>query len=895
MNHRARLSFAVLSGAALGLLCLFYFFQHSGSSLAAPQPRVATPVPVAPQWDWNVACVDCPRQFNAPGHQSMAMDESGVLHIIYGEDHLYHAWQDGSGWQVEVVDPSVWVGIDSSLAIDSQGYLHASYIGIDPYRLCYAYQDASGWHSETVAEAFPGELTLALNADDEAQIVYNVLEPDHSRNLMIASRTSADWSVQAIGSPPLKGELHPMALDGSGHPHLIYQDGDSGALNYAAWNGSAWITETIASATSRAALVLDASDNPQVAYTAGKYDPLLFTFRDASGWHEPQVVWEDVASDKMLTTLSLSMSASGEPVIAFGVSGTPVELKFARQMAGEWQLESLLSDEAVHYSAMIVETSGATEQVHISYFNGRDNVLKHVYQAPAGWLVEVVDRVGKAGIGASMVLDAQGYAHFSYRTYSPEEDTLRYAYQDATGFHMQTVSAGPFGLSDLALDSNENPHIAYNDMDIGQVRYAHKTTAGWQDEIIAGGWGPSLALDAQDYPHIAYNDEWGMQYAYQDAQGWHFDTIDNNQSLVPSLVLDESGKAHLSYHRRNPNDLMYAVQTDSGWTLQPVEDSGVYGDYSSLALDGDGRPHIGYYSYDKDSNTGDLKYAYWNGTGWEITTVDSSQDSGREVSMALSSKGVPLMSYRSGVRSNSGELRFAYLEGSEWYTQTVDDDGDFNGLYISLALDEYDNPYIGYYISNLGDLRYAFSFTPSTPGAVTINGPLASLVGAGATFTATVQPDTTLLPLEYTWQATDGLVVENSNGLGDQSNFIWATSGVKTIQVSATNQLGTATGTFTVTIHDVAIGGLAASNDSPTPIGQATSFQASVQSGTNVSYTWDFGDGATASGATVTHLYPAAQTYLATVTASNSAGSQTATTEVLVESRRLFLPGILNK
>jgi hypothetical protein len=892
MNHRSRLFFAVLFGAALGILCLFYFFQHTSSSLAASPNSTDAPVPADPQWDWTVTCVDCPRLFSTPGHQSMVMDDSGVLHIVYGEDHLYHAWQDGSGWQVEVVDSSVWVGIYSSLAIDSQGYLHASYIGIDPYRLCYAYQDASGWHTETVAEAFPGALTLALNADDEAQIVYNVLEPDHSRNLMIASRDSAGWSVQAIGSPPLKGELRPMALDDSGRPHLIYQDQDSGALNYAAWNGSAWFTETIDSAVFRASLVLDASGNPQVAYTAGNYDPLLFTFRDASGWHEPQVVWEDVASDIMLSTLSLSMSASDEPVIAFGVSGTPVELKLARQVAGEWQLESLLSDEAIGYSAMIVETTDTVEQVHISYFNWKDNLLKHVYHAPAGWLAEVVDRARKAGFGASLAFDGQGYAHISYRSYSSEGSYLKYAYQDAAGFHMQTVSAGSFDYSDLALDSHEKPHIAFQDNNAGQIHYAYKGNSGWQDEIIANGWGPSLALDDQDYPHLAYSDEWGMQYAYQDAQGWHFDTLDNNFSLLPSLVLDESGKAHLSYHRRNPNDIMYAVQTDSGWTLQPVENSGEFGDSSSLALDGDGRPHIGYYK-NIDIETGELKYAYWNGASWEITIVDSDEDPGHEVSIALSAQGIPMISYRSGDRHNGAALRFAYPDGSQWYTQTVDAEGDRNGYYSSLALDGQGQPHISYYFSDLGDLRLASSSTPAIPGAVTISGPLTGTAGAATTFTAMVQPDTTLLPLEYTWQATDGLGAENSAGLSDQATFTWTTTGEKTVQVSAANQLGTTTDTFTVTISDAAISGLAASNNSPTRVGQATSFQASVQAGTNVTYTWDFGDGATASGATVSHVYASPQSYLARVTASNSAGSQTATTEVLVEPRKLFLPGIL--
>src|SRR4029079_924056 len=52
---------------------------------------------------------------------------------------------------------------------------------------------------------------------------------------------------------------------------------------------------------------------------------------------------------------------------------------------------------------------------------------------------------------------------------------------------------------------------------------------------------------------------------------------------------------------------------------------------------------------------------------------------------------------------------------------------------------------------------------------------------------------------------------------------------------------------------------------------------------TNVTYTWDFGDGGRGSGATVTHTYGAPGTYTATVTARNSGGSATATTSVVVQ------------
>lgn len=84
-----------------------------------------------------------------------------------------------------------------------------------------------------------------------------------------------------------------------------------------------------------------------------------------------------------------------------------------------------------------------------------------------------------------------------------------------------------------------------------------------------------------------------------------------------------------------------------------------------------------------------------------------------------------------------------------------------------------------------------------------------------------------------------------------------------------------------------AIAGLVAANDSPTPLGHTTSFTATVTQGSNITFTWDFGDGGAGSGAVVSHHYSSPGVYTATVTAANPVSIDTAETSVVVLNRIL--------
>ena len=85
-----------------------------------------------------------------------------------------------------------------------------------------------------------------------------------------------------------------------------------------------------------------------------------------------------------------------------------------------------------------------------------------------------------------------------------------------------------------------------------------------------------------------------------------------------------------------------------------------------------------------------------------------------------------------------------------------------------------------------------------------------------------------------------------------------------------------------VTVADIAVAGLNATNDSPTLLGALTTFTATITAGTNVVYAWDFGDGNTGSGSDTGHTYAAPGNYTAIVTATNNTGNTSAQTQVTI-------------
>ncbi|MCI0437798.1 MAG: hypothetical protein L0177_01550 [Chloroflexi bacterium] len=355
------------------------------------------------------------------------------------------------------------------------------------------------------------------------------------------------------------------------------------------------------------------------------------------------------------------------------------------------------------------------------------------------WEFEEID----VGTKPSLALNSDGLPHIAYMLEELRGFVKSAVRSGPSEWEITTVQEGYFyGPLDIAIDGNDTPFIAYHDHQDstfvpskGDAIVAFQENGGWNPQSIKhpghDGWDNRIIADSQGNIHMSAIDpvDFGgrsVEYYFRDGSGnWTVEEIGSEPltyMFATSVAVGPDNKPHITFMDQSgrTGKLALASKNGSGWVISTVDDSGDTGLFSHLIVDQEGRFHVSYLER-KGTSSGVVKYATRGPSDpeWGIREVDSLNNlsfgfvGARNItSLALDSNGNPWIAY-----SDESFIRLAVWDGAEWQVNTVVDSGrKVLGQLVVLKLDSNDEPHLAYFdVTTMQPLRGVVRYAKGTP------------------------------------------------------------------------------------------------------------------------------------------------------------------------------------
>ena len=228
-------------------------------------------------WDgdqWNIETIDSKGML---GHLAIAIDSNDYAHIAYCDSrngYLKHAYWDGDQWVNETIDPDgnvSWFSVGAHAIAIKNGHPYIAYGCGNELR--YAYKDKVQWHIETIlTEA--GEIrytSMKMDSKGYPHICFHGME---NYDLKYVYWDGTQWKIETVLSEGYIGGACALALDSNDYPHIACYRTDSPDENdrdqeYVYWDGAQWNEKVIDSegfVGGCCDIAIDSNDNPVLSY-----------------------------------------------------------------------------------------------------------------------------------------------------------------------------------------------------------------------------------------------------------------------------------------------------------------------------------------------------------------------------------------------------------------------------------------------------------------------------------------------------------------------------------------------------------------------------------------------------------------------------------------------------
>ncbi len=569
-----------------------------------------------------------------------------------------------------------------------------------------------------------------------------------------------------------------------------------------------------------------------------------------------QIETVDSAGDVGRYSSLLVVNGDQDVYITYYGSG---DLKNARSLSGgPWELSTIDSTGDV---GLFTDQTNFLLNRSISYYDATNGDLK--YSQGVGSIT--VDSTGNVGQYSSIAMRYGNWPGISY--YDVTNGDLKYAYFNGSSWIRGTVdSTGDVGrYTSLGTQANGYPAISYYDVTNGNLKYAwwNPVDAAWTLEVAeaAGDTGmwTSLAFDASGRAHVAYTSGGGFNVKIATRQPdatWTYELVDIDTLGQISLRLDSQGEAHVAY--LTAQGLQYAHGSGTDWTYETVDPGADVGQTPSLFLDSQDRPYISYY----DGVTMDLKYAH----GCLDATFRHAPEPAcvnTSVQFTNSTRGFGPFTYAwafgDGGTSNQESPAHLFADAGLYTTALT--------ATAACGSDRYTET-----VTIWGRPEAAYTYTPTV---VCQDDPVWFYNTTTASGT-----------VSYQWNFDDGAVSTATNPV-----HAWNAAGSYQVDLLAINECAADMESQVVPVYDTP-GVEAIWTPTEPEVHVPVVFTATSSSPISVTYTWDFGDGATASGPTVTHAYDLTGTYGIMVTGTTACGYSLATGPLTVICNEVLSPSL---
>jgi len=335
-------------------------------------------------------------------------------------------------------------------------------------------------------------------------------------------------------------------------------------------------------------------------------------------------------------------------VIAAGCSKTGedplTEDNNSNEQTAQWSIESIVPGGV--YPAMAISSDG---NIYVSYLDNNDGYVKVATRMQGKWTVSPVGKVSNSN---------------------------------------GTIANG--GISSIALDAADNPHLTYYDYGNAAYKYAKKEGDTWalvtiplpNDPLMSYAspflpWEESsLVIDKQSGTvHIALQMLGGLSgqvlgyWRSGLAAALIVDADGSNSGYQNAITLDANGQPVISYEDRANNELKCACWTGTSFTkesIAPMPQVYWRERITAIVSDNNNGIHLTYYGQ------GIYKYAKKSSSGWTISEL-TYQSGYPALSITVDSNGSPHIAMVTVDYGNAYRLKHAYLDNKQWTFENIAD------------------------------------------------------------------------------------------------------------------------------------------------------------------------------------------------------------------------------